>query len=315
MNAARSTADELLVAPDPASSYEEACARFAAGLERDSPAIDPLSRSRLVTPGHRAERVVVFFHGLTNAPRQFDKLSERFLARGYAVLAPRVPYHGYLDRMTTDQKNLSVRDLVRVTAESVDLAAGLADEVTVTGISMGGILAIWAAQYRPVALAAPIAPALGLPKIPYVTTGAIFGAMGRLPNRMQWWDPRVKQNLPGPPYAYPRFATHALAATQQLGLRLMNVARTERPAAQRIWMISNDADFAVSNAAAATLVRRWTESGAPSVQAYHFPKQLKLFHDVVDPLQPNAQPDLVHPMLEQIIIDGTRPTAPARADV
>jgi pimeloyl-ACP methyl ester carboxylesterase len=315
VNTARSLPDELLVAPDPASSYEEACARFAAGLERDSPAIDPLSRSRLVTPGHRAERVVVFFHGLTNAPRQFDKLSERFIARGYAVLAPRVPYHGYLDRMTTDQRNLSVRDLVQVTAESVDLAAGLADEVTVTGISMGGILAIWAAQYRPVALAAPIAPALGLPKIPYVTTGAIFGAMGRLPNRMQWWDPRVKQNLPGPPYAYPRFATHALAATQQLGLRLMNVARTDRPAALRIWMISNDADFAVSNAAAATLVRRWTETGAPAVQAYRFPKQLKLFHDVVDPLQPNAQPDLVHPMLEQIIIDGTRPTAPARADV
>ncbi|HEY2593173.1 MAG TPA: alpha/beta fold hydrolase, partial [Chloroflexota bacterium] len=270
MNAARSAPDELLVAPDPASSYEEACARFAAGIERDSPAIDPLSRSRLVTPGHRAERVVVFFHGLTNAPRQFDKLSERFIARGYAVLAPRVPYHGYLDRMTTDQQNLSVRDLVQVTAESVDLAAGLADEVTVTGISMGGILAIWAAQYRAVALAAPIAPALGLPKIPYVTTGAIFGAMERLPNRMQWWDPRVKQNLPGPPYAYPRFATHALAATQQLGLRLMNVARTERPAARRIWMISNDADFAVSNAAAATLVRRWTETGAASVQAYLF---------------------------------------------
>jgi carboxylesterase len=310
MNAARTAPTELIVPPDPASSYEEACARFAAYLERDTSAVDPLSRSRLVTPGHRTQRVVVFFHGLTNAPRQFDKLSERFIARGYAVLAPRVQYHGYLDRMSTDLKNLTVRDLVEVTAEYVDLAAGLADEVTVTGISMGGILAIWAAQYRPVALAAPIAPALGLPKIPYVTTGAIFGAMGRLPNRFQWWDPRVKQNLAGPPYAYPRFATHALVATQRLGLHLMNVARTERPAAQRIWMISNDADLAVSNSAAATLVRRWTESGASSVQAYRFPSQLKLFHDVVDPLQPNAKPDLVHPMLEQIIVDGTRPSVP-----
>ncbi len=311
MNAARTASAELIVPPDPASSYEEACARFAAYLERDTTDIDPLSRSRLVTPGHRVERIVVYFHGLTNAPRQFDKLSERFIARGYAVLVPRVPYHGYLDRMTTDQKNLTVRDLVQVTAEYVDLAAGLADEVTVTGISMGGILAIWAAQYRPVAVAAPIAPALGLPKIPYITTGAIFGAMGRLPNRFQWWDPRVKQNLGGPPYAYPRFATHALVATQRLGLSLMNVARTERPAAQRIWMISNDADLAVSNSAAATLVRRWRDNGASSVQAFRFPRQMKLFHDVVDPLQPNANPDLVHPMLEQIIVDGTPPSVPS----
>jgi pimeloyl-ACP methyl ester carboxylesterase len=313
MNAARSAPDELIVPPDPASSYEEACARFAASIERDTSAVDPLSRSRLATPGHRAERVVVFFHGLTNAPRQFDKLSERFIARGYAVLAPRVRYHGYFDRMTTDLKDLTVRDLVQITAESVDLAAGLADEVTVTGISMGGILAIWAAQFRPVALAAPIAPALGLPKIPYATTGAIFGAMGRLPNRFQWWDPRVKQNLKGPPYAYPRFATHALVATQRLGLQLMNVARTDRPAAQHIWMISNAADLAVSNSANDTLVRRWRQTGGASVQAYRFPRQLKLFHDVIDPLQPNAQPDLVHPMLEEIIIDGKRPSVPAPA--
>jgi len=299
-----------MVAPNPASSYEEACTRFAAQLELDTPAIDPLSRARLITPGHRAERAVVFFHGLTNAPRQFEALGQRFIARGYAVLTPRVTYHGYRDRMSTDLANLTVRDLVEVTAEAVDLAAGLADEVTVTGISMGGIQAIWAAQYRPVALAAPIAPALGLPKLPYSTTGAIFGAMGAFPNMFMWWDPRVKEKLPGPPYAYPRFATHALVATQRLGLRLMDVARTERPAAQRIWMISNDADYAVSNSASDTLVRRWIANGASSVQTYRFPRQLKLFHDVVDPLQPNARPDLVHPMLEQIMVDGRRPEMP-----
>jgi alpha-beta hydrolase superfamily lysophospholipase len=313
MNAARSADDDLLVPARPAASYEEACARFAAHLESDTAAVDPLSRSRLVTPGHRAERAIVFFHGLTNAPRQFEKLSERFIARGYAVLVPRVQYHGYLDRMSTDLAHLTVRDLVEVTAEAVDLAAGLAEEVTVSGISMGGVLAVWAAQYRPVALAAPIAPAIGLPKIPYITTGAIFGAMGRLPNRFQWWDPRVKEKLEGPPYAYPRFATHALVATQRLGLKLMNVARTERPAAQRIWMISNEADLAVSNSAAATLVRRWQATGGESVQMFRFPRHLKLFHDVVDPLQPNAQPDLVHPMLEQIMIDGTSPSVPTPA--
>jgi hypothetical protein len=72
-------------------------------------------------------------------------------------------------------------------------------------------------------------------------------------------------------------------------------------------MISNAADLAVSNAAAAVLVKRWCQAGATNVRAFEFPRRLHLFHDLIDPLQPNAQPDLVHPILEQIIIDGSAP--------
>jgi hypothetical protein len=43
------------------------------------------------------------------------------------------------------------------------------------------------------------------------------------------------------------------------------------------------------------------------VRTFQFPRRLKLFHDIVDPLQPNARPALVHPVLEQLIIDGTAP--------
>src|SRR5262249_18480173 len=145
----------------PALSYDEACVRFEALLRADTDAVDPESRSRLITPGHRSERAIVLFHGLTNSPRQMLSLSERFTRRAYAVFLPRMPYHGYLDRMTTDQARLCARDLVDIAAMSVDLAAGLADEVTVSGISLGGVLAIWAAQFRGVGLAAPIAPSIG----------------------------------------------------------------------------------------------------------------------------------------------------------
>jgi len=299
--------NELIRPEQPAASYDEACARFEATLQLDTAAVDPSSRGQLLTPGHRTERVIVFFHGLTNSPQQFGKLSERFLARGYTVYIPRLPYHGYLDRMSTDLARLTVSDLVDVSASAIDLAAGLADQVTVSGISLGGVMAIWAAQYRPIAVAAPIAPAIGVPVVPYATTGAVFGALGRLPNRFVWWDPRHKQNLPGPPYAYPRFSTHALAATQRLGLGLVEAARAERPLARDIWMISNAADLAVNNKASDTLVRRWRDTGATSVHTFRFPRRYKLFHDVVDPLQPNAQPDFVHPILEQIIIDGAPP--------
>jgi esterase/lipase len=119
-----------------------------------------------MTPGYRTERAIVLFHGLTNSPQQLVKLAERFAARGYSVLLPRLPYHGYTDRMMTEHAQLRARDLVDAAAVAVDLAAGLADEVSVSGISLGGVLAVWAAQHRPITVAAPIAPAIGVPFLP-----------------------------------------------------------------------------------------------------------------------------------------------------
>ena len=72
----------------PAATYEEACARFEALLREDTQAVDPESRSRLISPGQRTQRAIVFLHGLTNSPQQFLRLSERFVARGYTVFIP-----------------------------------------------------------------------------------------------------------------------------------------------------------------------------------------------------------------------------------
>jgi alpha-beta hydrolase superfamily lysophospholipase len=290
-------------------SYDAALARFEAMLQRDTDAVAPASRSRLLGPAQRTQRAVVFFHGLSNTPQQFLRLAEHFTRRGYTVLLPRVPYHGYVDGMTTDQALLTAKDLVDTAAESVDLAAGLADEVTVSGISMGGILAIWAAQYRRVAVAAPIAPGIGVYLVPYRFTSVLFRILHKLPNTFVWWDPRVKAALPGPPYAYPRFSTHALVETQRLAVALMDAARQAGPSARTVWMITNAADLAVNNAACALLVRRWRHAGGANVNAFEFPRRLKLFHDLVDPLQPHAQPELVHPVLERIIADGAPPDA------
>src|SRR5437763_1022815 len=83
------------------------------------------------------------------------------------------------------------------------------------------------------------------------------GARGGRPNRFIWWDPRYKQKLPGPEYAYPRFSTHALVEAQRLATALMESARQAPPRAAEVWIVSNAADMAVSNAASAELVRRW----------------------------------------------------------
>jgi carboxylesterase len=299
----------------PAGSFDEARARFEESLQRDTPDVDPASRSRLETPGQRTTRAIVFLHGLTNSPQQFGMFSQRFLARGYAVLTPRMPYHGYSDRMTKDLAHLTAAQLVDVTSEAIDVASGLADEVTVCGLSLGGVLAIWAAQYRPISMAAVIAPAIGLPVLPLPATGFAFGALGRLPNRFVWWDPRYKDKMPGPPYAYPRWSTHALVQTQRLGLDLMDVARGSPPVARSTWIITNASDLAVNNAASVQIVKSWRAAGATNVHTFQFPRHMKLWHDVIDPLQPHAQPGLVHPMLEEIITEGRPPAVAAAPSV
>ena len=291
----------------PAATYAAARARFEASLAQDSPLVDTASRSQLIGPGHRTDRVIVFFHGLTNSPQQFLRLASRFTQHGYTVLIPRLPYHGYRDRMSVDLAQLTAAQLIDATAEAIDVAAGLGDRVSVSGISLGGVLAVWAAQFRPVALAAPIAPAIGIPQLPPAPARLLFDLIGRLPNRFMWWDPRVKDALLGPAYAYPRFSTHALAQTQALGYALLDEARVTPPRAERVWMISNAADLAVSNTAAEWLAARWREAGARNVRSFRFPRCLKLFHDLVDPLQPNARPDVVHPVLEQIMVTDTAP--------
>jgi alpha-beta hydrolase superfamily lysophospholipase len=315
----------------PAPSYADALAGVRELQAQDAGAdINPISRTRLFLPGGevgprvgggadpdagpRAARVYLCFHGLTNSPQQYVPLAQRLLARGdAAVFIPRIPRHGFADRMTTELAQLTEAELVDATAEAVDLAAGLADEVVVTGLSMGGVLAAWVAQYRPVARVVVVAPAIGLPFLPPFTAAPLAALTLRLGNRFFWWDPRSKAEAPGPTYAYPRYATHALARVQRLGLRLIDVARTTPPAARSVWMVTNGADVAVSNGLANRLADNWRRSGGADVHQYEFPRRLHLFHDIVDPEQPYQQVKITHPALERLLADGEPPDIPAEA--
>jgi dienelactone hydrolase len=300
----------------PAAGYAEAIARVRAleRIDRESrAALNPVSHSRFLAPraGVPTRRVLVCFHGLTNSPQSFVPLAERFVAQGDAVLIPRLPLHGDADRLTTDLAGLTAAAVVDTAAEVVDLAAGLADEVLVTGISLGGVLAAWAAQYRPVARAVIIAPAIGLPFVPGAVDRVLIALALALPNVFLWWDPRFRAALPGPPYAYPRYPTHALARIQRLGFAIVAVARCTPPAATQTWAVTNGADLAINNRVVGELVRNWRHGGAGRaagrVETFHFPRRLRLFHDVVDPLQPYQQVGLTHPVLAQIIGEGTAP--------
>jgi hypothetical protein len=185
--------------------------------------------------------------------------------------------------------------------------------VLVAGLSVGGILAAWAAQYRPVTRAVAVAPSIALPLIPVALNRLVIAAALRLPNYFLWWDRRRRAELPGPTYAYPRFATYALARIQRLGFALVGVARSRPPLAGETWVVTNGADPAVNNRAADALVLNWRRAagragqGGGPIRTFRFPRRLRLYHDIVDPLQPYQRVALTYPVLAQIIGQGTAP--------
>src|SRR5712692_189448 len=135
---------------------------------RASPKINPACGSILLEHGHRAPRTVAFMHGITSSPVQFRDLGELFYARGYNVFIPRMPRHGYTDRLTRDHAKLTVAEFKAYASQTVEVARGLGDHLTLAGLSVSGVLSAWCAQTRAdVDLAVAIAPAFSPHVLPF----------------------------------------------------------------------------------------------------------------------------------------------------
>ena len=246
--------------------------------------------------------MVVFFHGLTNCPQQFDSLARRVAARGANVLLVRIPHHGLEDRMTTDLSHLGAAELALCADDAVDLAVGLGEHVTVAGLSLGGVLAAWVGQRRPeVERVVEIAPLFAVSTVPRFWTVALTRLLITTPNRFIWWDGHVHERLPGPPLAYPRFSTRALGETLRLGLAVRRLAQRHRPAARELVLVTEQDDPAVGNASSFELAELWRRSGV-RVTPFEFPASMHLSHDMIDPLQVGARVDVVYPRLDDLIL-------------
>jgi alpha-beta hydrolase superfamily lysophospholipase len=279
----------------PARSYAEAIDRAKAFTLRDGANVLPQARSVLLEHAAATPLAVVLFHGLTNSPAQYAQFAPELYDRGVNVFAPRLPDHGFRDRMTTALAALTAEALIASATEAVDLACGLGERVGILGISMGGLLAAYAAQFREVAVAVPLAPSFALLHLPYPISRAVAAIGRRLPNRFLWWDPREGASKP-PITAYPRFPTHALMQTLRIGDAVYAAARKQPPLADRIVTIVNRRDPAVNNAVTRNVVAAWSsrkENAAEYVQLTDLP----LNHDIIDPQQPLARTDLVYPKL------------------
>jgi pimeloyl-ACP methyl ester carboxylesterase len=293
--------DTLTYTSQPATTYEEAMTRIAEVQARDDDTINPLCHSIAMTHGEKVENVIVFYHGYTNCPEQFRVLGETLFEQGYNVLIPRMPHHGLTDRMTDDQQNLTTEELITWGSEAIDIAQGLGEQVSVSGISGGGVLTSWIAQMRSdVDVALAIAPTFSYKQVPsgFVTQFTNFAYT--IPNMFVWWDPALQENAPGPTYGYPRFATRAVAGVLRLGLATQTLARDTAPLAQRIIVTTNPNDLIVDDGLVTTAVESWRSHGA-TVEIYTFSTDLEIGHDIIDQYQPDQQTAVVYPIIVGLI--------------
>lgn len=275
--------------------------QIAQGLiDVDGPNVNPLCHTRLYTHGQRVARSLVLLHGFTNCPQQFDVLGRRFFERGWNVLIPRYPRHGYTDRMNTSIEELRAAHLKAVANRAAEVGAGLGERLTVAGLSLGGILAGLLAQQRDgVDRAVLIAPMLGLKRIPGPMLTAMGAAAKRLPNFYVWWRNDEKERL-GPSYGYPRFPTHAYAALFECGRELVRSAGAAAPRARSIAVVTNEAEPRLDNRFTYGLVEAWRLRGA-NLETFEFSAADGLPHDLIDPGNSEQKTGYVYPLVSKLI--------------
>lgn len=219
-----------------------------------------------------------------------------------------MPYNGYTDLETTDLKYLKMKDLRDCSAIMVDITHGLGEHVTYAGLSVGGTMAAWVAQYRAdVDRAILIAPGFTVDRRLGVNISKlVMYLLYVLPNVM---TQRFRHGH-GSPFGYRGFATRSLAVMMRLGFSVYEAALKVKPAVQSVLIVTNAADPSVNNAIIRSLVQRWQKRGLRYCEMYEFDASHHLPHDIIGTQNPHQHVAFVYPILLALItrkqnVEGT----------
>lgn len=280
----------LVSHPHPAATYDDAVAR-ARFFQRGDSIATASGRSVLRVHGHRTSRAFVLFHGLTNSPYQFRDLADSIYAAGDNVFVPRLPWHALPGGTQRELARITATALRGVADTSVDIASGLGDTVIVFGLSLGGTVAAWVAQFRPVGRVVIAAPALGVSHVTAALETPLMNLGLRLPNYSHD-DPADAHR----PDRMPGWCSRGIAQMMKLGLAARRGASKDAPRTRAIRMLVNAHDQTVSRALIDGLVASWRAKGA-HVETAELPDTLGLPHDLVDPTEPGAKPSVTEPVI------------------
>jgi esterase/lipase/membrane associated rhomboid family serine protease len=287
--------------PNPATDFAGGLARLEAiRADEDAQPLLPECRTQWKTHDRRTEKAIVFYHGLANCPAQFGPLADVFFERGYNVIIARHPYHVFADRDPSHLASLTAAGYRDMADASIDAAHGLGEQVFIVGLSGGGTVAAWAAQYR-----ADVTRSVML--APFYGSGFMPGFVNRLGVNILTRIPKI--TLPGAtviPYAYPGNNTRAMGETMLLGEAVTRLAGNIKPATTSVALLYNENDRTVNNAMARNVMNAWATTGI-TPEIYVMPASLGLPHDIIDLNQEVKNPDLVYTAVVDIV-EGRQPT-------
>jgi Alpha/beta hydrolase family len=282
--------------------YDEAVREIRKLIAASPDNIRPECAVQLLEHGHPTERVFVLMHGLSNCPAQFTKLGQLLFERGHNVVIPRIPYHGEKNRLATDWARLTAGDMVDAGNQAVDLARSLGGKVTAAGLSISGATVAWMAQNRSdLDRAVLLAPFLAPAGLPDWAAAPVERLLLRLPNVFLWWDSNLKENIEGPPYAYPRFPTRVIGETMLLAREVLRESRSHAHQCASILVVTSASDHAASNQLTSRLVANWRRFGKGAIETFEFPASDNVPHDFIDPNQPDQKTALVYPKIIELL--------------
>ena len=187
-------------------------------------------------------------------------------------------------------------ELARFADSTVEIARGLGDTIVVVGLSAGGVLAGWIAQFHPeVQRAVLIAPAIAPGGVADGDAGGLVILASKLPDierRTAPIDTGRPENVPG-------ITTRGLAELLRLGRRVHDQAEIGPPAVHDIVFLLNERDRTVSEPASLDLGQRWFDRGA-AVRIYRFTAPANLPHNVMELSSRGGNTNLVYPVVEAL---------------
>lgn len=105
----------------------------------------------------------LLIHGFTGAPKEMRWMGEYLSARGYSVLGVRLAGHA---TCVEDILRVKWQDWIASVEDGYYLLRGLADQVYVVGLSMGGILSLVFSTLKPVTGVVTMSVPYSLPRDP-----------------------------------------------------------------------------------------------------------------------------------------------------
>lgn len=243
---------------------------------------------------------VVLLHGLTATPHQFDALAPLLQAAGRNVIVPRLPRHGYADKLTDALARMQTAELIAAVKLAIAQARELGGPVTVAGFSLGGLLAAYAAQREAVDRVACIAPFFGVPWLTRGLNALADNVLRFVPDTFLWWDP-IKRERHGEGDGYPRYPLSAVRKAFELRDAVFADAASRPPATRTISLLLNRKDTTCHNGLAYDLARRWREHGA-SVEVRTIP-DIGPSHDFMTPLGGERR-ELVRERVYPVVVDS-----------